>query len=36
MKILLYHPDALGELHAAPRYYYDNDLIDVGDNLVAD
>jgi hypothetical protein len=34
VKTLLYHPEALGEVHAAPNYYYDQDLIEVGDHLV--
>ena len=36
MKALLYHPEALGEVHEAARYYYENDLIEVGDSLVSE
>jgi hypothetical protein len=36
MKPLIFHPDALGELHAAPRYYYEEDLLNVADELVAE
>ena len=36
MNPLKYHPDALSELHAAPHYYQENELIEVGANLVAE
>ena len=36
MNSIFYHPEALGELHAAPHYYYENDLIEIGDQLVAE
>jgi hypothetical protein len=36
MKPLIFHPDALGELHAAPTYYYEEGLLDVADELVSE
>ncbi len=36
MKPLRFHPEALGELHVAPIFHYDNDLLEVGDALVAE
>jgi hypothetical protein len=36
MKPLVFHPEALEEIHVAPLYYYENDLLAVGDRLVAE
>jgi hypothetical protein len=33
---LVFHPEALEELHLAPLYYYENDLLEVGDALVTE
>jgi ParE toxin of type II toxin-antitoxin system, parDE len=36
VKPVKFHPDALAELHRAPQYYYETDLLEVGDALVAE
>jgi len=36
MKPLVFHPEALGELHVAPVYHYEKDRLDRGDALVAE
>jgi hypothetical protein len=33
---LIFHPEAFEELRLAPQYYYDNDLTEIGDSLVAE
>jgi len=36
LKPLKFHPEALGEIHVAPIYYYDADHLEAGDALVAE
>ena len=36
LKPLKFHPEALGELHVAPIYYYEMDCFETGDALVAE